>query len=134
MKFKEALKEAGLRNPGRTTRHGQADDGTAVFTIWSDDIHQVDGRFFAWWDHPGEPGPHEEPALKQKARARAFVKRAHANIGTKCRAVIVHPVRPKPEGRSADSAEYPHPKWATATFRAADIDALQFIVELSPPD
>ena len=39
----------------------------------------------------------------------------------------------KPNGTVA-SAEYPHPAWAVAVFRAADQDALQFIVELLPPD
>lgn len=134
MKFKEALRKAGLRNPGRTTRHGEADDGTAVFTIWSDDIHQIDGRFFAWWDHSGEPGLHAEPSSAQKNRSRAFIERAADNIGRRCRAVIVHPVHAKPAGRSAESAEYPHPKWARAEFRTADVDALQFIVELLPLD
>ena len=126
--------KAGLRNPGRTTRHGEAADGTAVFTIWSDDIHKIDGRFFAWWDHCGEPRLHEEPGPEQKNRARAFIERAADNIGKSCRAVIVHPVHPKPESRSVNSAEYPHPQWARAHFRTADTDALQFVVELLPPD
>jgi hypothetical protein len=133
MKFKEALKAAKLPNPGRTTWHGKASDGTAVFTIWADDIHRVDGRFFAWWDHPGEPGLHQEPSARQKSRARAFVKRAAANIGKSCRAVIIHPSCPKSEGRRAGSAEYPHSKWARAEIRAADVDAIQFIIELLPP-
>jgi hypothetical protein len=104
MKFKEALKAAGLRNPGRTTRHGKASDGTGVFTIWVDDIHRVDGRFFAWWDHAGEPGLHQEPSARQKSSARSFVKRAAENVGRSCRAAIVHPACPKSEGRRAGSA------------------------------
>ena len=47
MQFKEALKTAGLVNPGRTTWCGVAADGTAVFTIWSHEVHQMDGRLFA---------------------------------------------------------------------------------------
>ena len=133
-KFFDALKAAKLPRVGRSTRHGKATDGRAVFTIWSDDIHQIDGRFFAWWDHAGELGLHEEPAADQRARARAFVKRAHLNLGRPCRAVIVYPVNPKPAPRKVASAEFPHEKWATATFRAADPEALQFLVELTPPD
>jgi hypothetical protein len=114
------------------TTHGMATDGTAVFTIWLDDIHQVDGRFFAWWDHAGEPGRHQEPAERTKSYARGFVRRAADNKGRNCRAVIVHPRKPKPD-RKAASADYPDPRWATIIFRAADVDALQFIAELLPP-
>lgn len=51
MKFKEALRQSGLPNPGRTTWCGVAADGVAVFTIWAHDIRCIDGRYFAWWDH-----------------------------------------------------------------------------------
>lgn len=132
MKFKDALKAAGLRNPGRTTRHGQAEDGTSVFTIWSDDIHLIDGRSFAWWDHCGEPALHEEPSAREKDLARTFVDRAASSIGKRCRVVIVNPARPKPESRAVASAEYPHPRWAEGEFRSADRNAMHFVVELFP--
>jgi hypothetical protein len=44
MQFKEALKKAGLPNPGRTTWCGKATDGTAVFTIWSHEVRRLDQR------------------------------------------------------------------------------------------
>ena len=130
MKFKEALIAAGIQNPGRTTWHGKAIDGTPVITIWADDIHQIDGRFFAWWDHAGEPGLHKDIAARQKAKARAFVRRLAGAVDKHCRVVIVHPSQPKPARRSFASATYPHPNWAVGLIRAADTEALQFIVEL----
>lgn len=133
MKFKEALGAAGLANPGRTTWHGETPGGVPVFTIWSDDIHQIDERFFAWWDHAGEVGLHKEPNPRQKARARAFVRRAASAIGGRCRIVVVEALQPKPAPRSFASALYPHPKWAVGLVRTADVDALQFIIELLPP-
>lgn len=132
MTFAEALRAAGIQNPGRTTRHGQAEDGTPVFTIWADDVHVVDGRSFAWWDHCGEAVGHAEPPLRKKAAARAFVRRAEASVGRYCRIVIVHPKSPKPDRREVARAEYPHPKWARATVRFADSQALHFLFELLP--
>lgn len=131
MKYLQALKAAGLLNPVRNTWHGVASDGTPVFTIWSDDVRVVDGRFFAWWDFPGGLGSNPEPSLTWKTQARRFIELAALNIGKDCRAVIVYPRHPKPTRREAASAEYPHAQWGTATFRTADTEALHFIAELT---
>lgn len=130
MKFKEALKAAGLRNPGRTTWCGVADDGTPVFTIWAHDVRQVNGRLFAWWDQGDLRYPTPTATKTKIAKRKSFVKLAAANLGKPCRAVVVYR-----KGRSweVSSAEYPHPKMAVARFRAADLDAVQFIVELLRP-
>jgi hypothetical protein len=129
MKFKEALKAAGLRNPGRTTWCGVATDGTPVFTIWAHDIRQINSRLFAWWDHGDCHYPSPTATATQIAKRRSFVKLAAANIDQECRAVIV---RRKGRSWEAASAEYPHPEMAVARFRVANVDAAQFIVELFP--
>jgi hypothetical protein len=131
MQFKEALKKAGLANPGRTTWCGVATDGIPVFTIWSNQIHQIGGRWFAWWDHNESRWPKgrkDEPA-RGVARARTFMRLAQGHLGKDCRAVILHPK----DGGGVHSAEYPNQQFARARFRTADLDALQFIVELLPP-
>jgi hypothetical protein len=128
MKFKEALRAAGLSNPGRTTWCGVASDGTPVFTIWAHDVRQINGRFFAWWDHGDLHYPTPTARPKQIAKRRLFVKRAKANLDRKCRAVIVHSGRVKWQ---ASSADYPHPEMAVVRFRVADVEAIQFIAELS---
>ena len=131
MKFKEALKAAGLPNPGRTTWHGTATDGTPVFTIWGRDIRQIDGRFFAWWTH-GDLHYKDPSATKsQIARRRAFVEHAERSVGRECRAVIVHDTKNK--SWEVAAAEYPHPQMAIAKFMFADADAVHFVVELLPP-
>ena len=130
MQFKEALKKAGLANPGRTTWKGKAADGTAVFTIWSHEVRKIDGRLFAWWDHNDRREPYVELAPRQRSRGRTFIKMAAANIGKSCRAVIVHLNTAR---NGVASADYPHARMARAQFRTADLDALQFIVELLPP-
>src|SRR6266511_3858518 len=96
MQFKEALKSAGLSRPGRTTWCGTAVDGTAVFTIWLHDVHDVDGRLFAWWDHnrlritrPAWPAERLKLTPSQRSRATTFIKLAAANIGKASRAVII---------------------------------------------
>ena len=129
MKFKEALKAAGLRNPGRTTWCDLAIDGTPVFTIWAHDVRQINGRLFAWWDHGDLHYPTPTATPKQVAKRRSFVKLAAANLDQKCRAVIVHRKRGSWE---ASSADYPHPQMAVVRFRAANIEAIQFIAELLP--
>jgi len=128
MKFKEALKAAGLSNPGRTTWCGVASDGIPVFTIWFHDVRQIDGRFFAWWDHGDLHLPTPTARPTQIAKRRSFVKLAAANVHKKCRAVIVHSERVLWQ---ASSADYPHPEMAVVRFRTADVEAIQFIAELS---
>ena len=132
MRFKEALKMAGLANPGRTTWCGIATDGVSVFTIWSHEVHQVDGRFFAWWDHAGQRDSEGELSPRRKGSARRFVTLAGANLGRSCRAVIVHPRMVDDRVAGVESAEYPHPRMARAMFRTVDLDARQFIAELLP--
>lgn len=129
MKFKEALKAAGLANPGRTTWCGRATDGTAVFTIWSHDIRKINGRLFVWWDHNNAKFGSDTP--QQMGHERTFVKLAAANVGRKCRAIIIHR---KPGTRDVASADYPDPRMARADVRTADVDALQFTIELLPPN
>jgi hypothetical protein len=129
MKFKEALKAAGLANPGRTTWCGKATDGTPVFTIWSHDIRKINGRLFVWWDHNNAKRGFDTP--KQISQQRTFVRLAAASVGKKCRAVIIHR---KPGTWLVASADYPDQRKARADIRVADIDALQFIIELLPPD
>jgi hypothetical protein len=135
MQFKEALRQAGLRNPGRTTWSGVAPDGTLVFTIWDDLIRQIDGRSYAWWDHNesrvlGASGTTPSPG--GMARARAFIRRAQKAMATRRRypVVIVHAKK----AGGVESAEYPHKRWAWVEFRAADLGSRQFIAELFPPD
>ncbi|MGE3843070.1 MAG: hypothetical protein AB7I50_15965 [Vicinamibacterales bacterium] len=107
-------------------------DGTAVFTIWAHDIREIEGRFFAWWDHGHSKAETGEGMPKtQRGHVRNFVRLAAQNLGKPCRAVIVHR---KPGSWEVASADYPHPRWARADFRCADRDALQFIVELLPPE
>lgn len=130
MKFKEALKAAGLKNPGRTTWCGVAGDGTPVFTIWAHEVRQINGRLFAWWSHGDLHYPTPTATPTQIAKRRSFVKLAAANIDGECRAVIVHHKR----GRlwEAGSADYPHPQMAVVQFRFADVQAIQFVAELLP--
>lgn len=133
MQFKEALKKAGLQNPGRTTWCGVAVDGVPVFTIWTSDIHRIGDRFFAWWSHPNletEPHPVDRTAHHQ-GRQRTFITLADANKGRACRAVILHR---KPGTDSVGDAVYPDPRMARVDFRIVDVDALQFIAELLPND
>jgi hypothetical protein len=132
MQFKEALRAAGLARPGRTTWSGIASDGVPVFTIWSNEIRKVDGRYFAWWDHTGRRSPDGELMPNRKSRARTFVERAASNLGTPCRAVIIHPRMTVEGNKGVDSAIYPHPAFGCVVFRSADVDALQFIAELVP--
>lgn len=130
MQFKEALRAAGLVNPGRTTWSGIAGDGEPVFTIWSHQVHQVDGRFFVWWDHTGDRTENGELFSHRKGHARTFIALAAANLGKPCRAVIVHPKVTEEGSDSVESADYPHPVWSRVVFRAVDEEALQFIAEL----
>ena len=132
MQFKEALRAAGLPNPGRTTWSGITPDGIAVFTIWEHEIHQVNQRWFAWWSHGGSRDSAGELAQSRKDHARAFIQRATDNLGRQCHAVIVKPKFDKHGEISAERAEYPHPTWGTVVFRTTDIDALQFVAELLP--
>ena len=132
MKFKEALKKAGLPKPGRSTWCGTAIDGTPVFTIWRHEVRQLNGRFFAWWDHTGERGSDGELSKRRKGQAKTFIALVAANIDRPCRAVIVN-AKKKGDDSSvgAESAEYPHPKMARVVFRFVEQDVLQFIAELS---
>jgi hypothetical protein len=104
---------------------------TPVFTIWAHDIRHIDGRFFAWWDHNDFKWRPRARVSPPRGSASTFVKLANANRGKSCRAVIIHQ---NPITKGVASADYPHPRMARADFRAADIDARQFIVELLPPD
>ena len=133
MHFKEALRAAGLANPGRTTWSGVAPDGVAVFTIWEHEVHQINGRWFAYWSHGGSRESDGELPSGRKAHARAFIKRATDNLGRSCRAVVVTAKFDEHGDVSADRAEYPHPAWGKVVFRTTDLEALQFIAELSPP-
>lgn len=108
MKFKEALRAAGLKNPGRTTCCGIAGDGTPVFTIWAHDVRQIGGRLFAWWNHGDLLHPTPTASPSQIAKRRSFVKAAAATAGQECRAVIVHRKRGSSE---AVSAAYPILEW-----------------------
>ena len=132
MQFKEALRAAGLPNPGRTTWSGITPEGIAVFTIWEHEIHQVNGRWFAWWSHGGSRDRTGEHAPSRKASAKAFLKRANDNLGLPCRAVIVTPRFDKHGEVNAERAEYPHAAWGRVVFRTTDMDAIQFIAELLP--
>ena len=132
MQFKEALKAAGLRNPGRTTWSGITPDGIAVFTIWEHEIHQVNGRWFAWWNHGAPKEGKGELTPSRKGHAKAFLQRATDNLGLQCRAVIVKPRFDSHGEVSAERAEYPHTAWGTVVFRITDMDALQFVAELLP--
>ena len=134
MQFKEALKAAGLPNPGRTTWSGVTPEGVPVFTIWQHEIHQVSGRWFAWWSHGGSRDSTGELVPSRKAHAKAFVQRATENLGSRCRAVIVTPRFGKQGEVSVEHAEYPHEIWSTVVFRTTDMDALQFIAELLPAE
>src|SRR5262245_32466964 len=130
MKFKEALKAAGVKNPARTTWCRVASDGTPVFTIWAHDVRNIGGRLFAWWDHGDLHYPNPTATPTQIAKRRSFVKLAAGHLDHECRAVIVHR---KGKSWEASSADYPHPQMATVRFRTADVDAIQFIAELLPP-
>jgi hypothetical protein len=130
MQFKEALRAAGLSRPGRTTWCKVASDGTPVFTIWFHDIRQVDDRFFAWWEHGDLQYPTPTATAVQINKRRSFVKLAAAHLGRACRGVIVH--RKGPDSWDVGAADYPHPELAVVRFRSADVDAIQFIAELSP--
>lgn len=133
MQFKEALKKAGLTNPGRTTWCGVAADGMPVFTIWTSDIHRIGDRFFAWWSHPNleaEPDPVQRTPYHQ-GQQRTFIALADANMGRPCRAVIIHR---KPGTDSVGSAVYPDARMARVDFRVVDVEALQFIAELLPDE
>lgn len=134
MQFKEALRAAGLVNPGRTTWSGVAADGAAVFTIWEHEVHQINGRWFAYWSHGGSRDSDGELPPLRKAHARAFIQRATDNLGRPCRAVVLTPKFDKHGKISAARAEYPHPTWGKVVFRTTDFEALQFIAELSPPN
>ncbi len=133
MKFKEALKAAGLANPGRTTWCGIAEDGMPVFTVWSQEVRRVHGRYFAWWDHTGKRDANGEHSPSRSARARTFIELAVRNLGSPCRAVILHPRVTERGIDGVATADYPHPALARVVFRFADVDALQFVAELLPP-
>ena len=135
MRFKDALTKAGLPKPGRTTWCGTAIDGTPVFTIWRHEVRQLNGRFFAWWDHAGERGADGELSKRRKGQAKTFISLVAENIGRPCRAVIIN-AKMDNDGRSvgAESAEYPHPKMAKVVFRFVERDALQFLAELFSED
>jgi hypothetical protein len=134
MQFKQALKAAGLANPGRTTWCGLTPDGVPVFTIWQHEIHKFNGRWFAWWSHGGERDSDGEIAQSRKDHARAFIARATQNIGTPCRVVIIEPKFSKQQDISVAEAHYPHPVWARVVFRITDPEANQFIAELLQPE
>jgi len=124
MKYKEALRAAGIKNPGRTTWCKVATDGIPVFTIWSDDVRVISGRRFAWWDH--RDCKLASVSVSKIAKRRGFIKLAAAHLGQPCRAVIVHR-----KGEEVLSADYPHPKMATVRFLTTNIDAAQFLAELT---
>ena len=132
LQFKEALRAAGLQRPGRTTWCGVADGGVAVFTIWTHEIHKVNGRFFAWWSHDGQRDANGEFSVRQKGSARRFINLASENLGRPCRAVLVHPKMIHNRNAGVAYTEYPHPEMGTVVFRTADLAALQFIAELQP--
>ncbi|MDB9315258.1 hypothetical protein PN462_19240 [Spirulina sp. CS-785/01] len=134
MQFKEALRAAGLLNPGRTTWYGVATDGVPVFTIWFHEVRHINGRYFAWWDHEGLKDTDGEPKLRQKGRAWNYLELAAENLGKPCRAVIVHPKMTEQGNTGVASAEYPHSTMSRIVFRTVDIDALQFIAELLPEE
>ena len=125
MGFIKALKAAGLSNPGRRTWHGISLDGVAVFTIWEREIRQVDGRWFAWWDHRYE-SEHGGMSASRRGSANTFIRHAQKCGDSIGRVVIVTGLD------SADSAQYPHPEWARIKFLAVSPEALQFIAELLP--
>ena len=130
MQFKEALRAAGLANPGRTTWSGVTPDGTSVFTIWEHEIYKVDGRWFASWNHDAERDDALEVSSHRVGTARKFIERASESIGHRVRVVIVVPKRDKEGKISVGSAVYPDPRWSSAVFRFADQDSRQFVAEL----
>ena len=130
MQFKEALRAAGLANPGRTTWSGIASDKMPVFTIWEHEIYRLNGRWFASWNHNAERDVELELSAKRKGTARMFIKRASLSGGRPVRVVVVIPKYGKEGKVSVGEAFYPHPKWASAVFRFADQDAYQFVAEL----
>ena len=130
MQFKEALRAAGLANPGRTTWSGVTPDGTSVFTIWEHEIYEVKGRWFASWNHDPERDIEFEISPRRMGTARKFIERASESIGHRLRVVIVVPKRDKEGKISVGSALYPDQRWSSALFRFADQDALQFVAEL----
>ena len=132
MQFKEALKAAGLANPGRTTWSGTTPDGTPVFTIWAHEVYRVNGRWFASWNHDPEKDTELEVSPRRRGTASMFIKRATEHIGRRVRAVIVMPKRDSKGRIAAGDTVYPHPMWASAVFRVTDQDALQFVAELFP--
>ena len=132
MQFKEALKAAGLSNPGRTTWCGRTPDNLVVFTIWEHEIHKLDGRWFAWWSHVGVRNNDGEFSPRKKAKAGAFIALAGQHIGRSCRAVIITPKVAADGSVSVEQAIYPHPLWARVVFRTVDHDAHQFTAELLP--
>ena len=132
MQFKEALRAAGLENPGRTTWSGITPDGIAVFTIWEHEIYKTNGRWFASWNHDPEKDVEFDISPRRQGTARMFIQRATENVGRRVRAVIVVPKRDSKGRISAGDTIYPHPQWATAVFRLTDQDALQFVAELFP--
>ena len=130
MLFKEALRAAGLSNPGRTTWSGVTPDGILVFTIWEHEIYEVNGRWFASWNHDPERDTEFEISPRRMGTARKFIERASESIGRRVRVVIVVPKRDKEGKISVGSALYPDERWSSALFRFADQDALQFVAEL----
>ena len=130
MQFKEALRAAGLANPGRTTWSGTASDKTPVFTIWEHEIYRLNGRWFASWNHDTERDVELELSTKRKGTARMFIKRASLSNGSPVRVVVVIPKYGNDGKVSVGEAFYPHPRWASAVFRFADQDAYQFVAEL----
>lgn len=125
MQFKEALKAAGLANPGRTTWSGTASDGVPVFTIWAHEVYRVNGRWFASWNHDAEKDSDFDNSPGRQGTARTFIQRATKNLGRRVRAVIVVPKIDSKKRVSVDHAVYPHPQWASAEFRVTDPDALR---------
>jgi hypothetical protein len=132
MQFKEALRAAGLANPGRTTWSGITSDKTPVFTIWEHEIYKLNGRWFAGWNHDAECDVELELSAKRKGTARMFIKRASLSNGCPVRGVVVISKYGNEGKVTVDEAFFPHPKWASAVFRFADQDAYQFVAELFP--